>query len=518
MRLPRILRPRSEPNAQQRGAVLILVAVSMVSFMGMAAFAVDLGWILLQSTNVQKAAEAAALAGVSYMPLEEPLAAGAEIPEGVLAADVVDAIAVEHGYSAAGTTAYRWSTSTQVRVEVSARADTFFLAFLGIDSIALNRHAIADEQLPLKLGSDGSTLGSASDRFWLAINGERRRKEDGDPFSTRCVTSSTNSPCGGTPNALWRDPAYYYAVEIGQSDVDSGRTITVSVYDGSSSESGVNQPNDIVPIGATPCPVFAPACTPTGGNEFTFSLIEPDSTPGDPGDNRQNSINSGNASGEICSQVFGETDGINSWVSLCSFSPTQRGVYVLEVKADGDLQAINGFALRARGGTATSVYGIGYMSLWMRDVGSQPTLQIVKIGPEYAGTQLIVSAFDLGDISGSQASAYVTFGGSLAGVECRVRTLDHNFGNASAWRSDDSSGAPCKLTTKNSGGGIAGIYNNEWVEFVFDIPSSHTCNGSGCWATVTYVFSNGEPYDRTTWSARLNGTPVHLISENTPLP
>ena len=163
------------------------------------------------------------------------------------------------------------------------------------------------------------------------------------------------------------------------------------------------------------------------------------------------------------------------------------------------------------------MYGIGYMSLWMRDAGSQPTLQVVKIGPEYAGTQLIVSAFDLGDISGSQASAHVTFGGSLAGIECRVRTLDHNFGNASAWRSDDSSGAPCKLTTKNSGGGVAGIYNNEWVEFAFDIPSSHTCSGQGCWATVTYVFSRGTPYDRTTWSARLNGTPVHLISENTPL-
>jgi hypothetical protein len=514
MQLLRILRRRNETHERQRGAVVIIVAASMVAFIGMAAFAVDLGWIFLQSTNVKKAAEAAALAAVSHLPLEDPLAAGAVIPEGVAAADVADTIAVEHGYSAASTTAYRWSRPTQVRVEVISRTDTFFLRFFGISSVALARHAIADEQLPLKLGGDTSALGSISSHFWVGINGERRQKEDGDPFSTRCI----NSGCSGTPNALWRDPAYYYAVDIGQSDVDAGRTITVSVFDGPSSESGVNITNDIVPGAGGSCSFWNPGCTPAGGNEFTFSLIGPDITPGEPGDNRQNSIDGGNASGEICSRVFDETDDVDGWDSLCSFVPTERGIYVLEVKADGDLEAINGFGLRATGGQATSVYGIGYMSLWMRDAGSRPRLQIVKIDPAYAGTQVIVSAFDLGDISGSNASAYVTFGGSLAGVECRVRTLDHNFANPSSWRSDDSLGAPCRLTTKNSGGGTAGIYNNQWVEFVFDIPADHDCSDPNCWADVTYVFSSGTPTDRTTWSARLNGTPIHLIQENTPLP
>jgi hypothetical protein len=508
MQLPLILRVRGDRHEQQRGAVLVIVAASMVAFMGAAAFAVDFGWIYLQSTNVQKAAEAAALAAVSHMPLTDPLDAGTVIPEGVTAADVADVIAVEHGYAAASTTAYRWATPTQVRVDVSSRTDTFFLGVFGIDSVSIDGHAIADQQEPLKLGGDKSTLGSTGDHFWLAINGERRRKQDGDPFATRCITAG----CNATPNGLWRSPSYYYAVEVGQADVDANREITVSAYDGESSECGSNLTFDIVPGNGSSCN------GDERGNVFTFSLIVPDSTPGDPSDNRENSIASGNATGHLCSRDFDENDGIDAWISVCRFTPKMRGIYVLEVKAEGDLQAINGFGLRASGGTSTLVYAMGYLSLWMRDAGTQPTIQIVKITADYAGSQLIVGAFDLGDINGN-ADAYVTFGGALAGVDCRVRTLDHNMTNPSSWGSDDSADGSCKLVTKKgSSGGNQGIYNNRWVEFVFDIPTDHACIDPECWATVTYVFSSGEPVDRTTWSARLNGTPIHLISESTPTP
>ncbi len=56
----------------------------------------------------------------------------------------------------------------------------------------------------------------------------------------------------------------------------------------------------------------------------------------------------------------------------------------------------------------------------------------------------------------------------------------------------------------------------EWVEFRFDVPANYTCSGSGCWATVTYNFNSGNPTDRTTWGARINGTPIHLLNETTP--
>lgn len=485
-----------------------MVAASMAVFIGMAAFAVDLGWIYLQSTNVKKAAESSALAAVVHMPLEVPQAADTVIVSGIAAKDAADAISAEHGYTALGTTVRRWAKPAQVRVDISSSTNTFFLQFFGIDTISLNRHAIAEQLPPLKLGGDTTLLGTryrndgtlhTDLEYWLGINGERHKKEEGDPFATRCVSAN----CGGTPNDQHRSPSYYYAVDVSADDV--GEVIRVKVYDGSNDSGGLDYTDDLY----------------SGGNEeFTFRLIKPDATPGDPTDNFANAGNT-----YICSRTFVDDDGSDAWKKICndgqsSFVPTSQGIHVLELIVDGGGEAINGYSLKinASGSSldGTTLYGLGYLSLWMRDVGSSPTLQVVRLDEVYAGTQLIISAFDLGDITGT-ALADVTFGGALSSMDCMVRVFPHTYTNPSDWGTDDAAGAPCKLTTKNSSApGNQGIYNNEWVEFRFDVPADYTCSGNGCWATVTYNFNSGNPTDRTTWGARINGTPIHLLNETTP--
>ncbi|MFV1962290.1 MAG: pilus assembly protein TadG-related protein, partial [Acidimicrobiia bacterium] len=126
MRIPSFL--RRESDERERGATLILVAASMVAFIGMAGLAVDLGWIYLQSSNVKKATEAAALAAVIHMPLAVPQPAGTVILSGLPASDAAEAIALEHGFSAGATTASRWAKATQVRVDISSSTNTFFMA------------------------------------------------------------------------------------------------------------------------------------------------------------------------------------------------------------------------------------------------------------------------------------------------------------------------------------------------------------------------------------------------------
>jgi Flp pilus assembly protein TadG len=498
MSLRQRIKGMREHSKSEQGATLLLVAASMVAFIGMAGLGVDLGWIYLQSTNVKKASEAAALAAVIHMPLSAPQAAGTVILPGLPASDAADAVTSEHGYSAGATTATRWAKSTQVRVDVSSSTNTFFLSFFGINSVPLSRHSVAEQLPPLKLGSDGNRMGTyyndvgtliSNEFYWLGINGEERQKEDGDPFSTRCDSNG----CSGTQNPQYRTPAYYYAVDVSAADV--GKALTVWVYDGSNDDSAPDHPDDL---------------SSGGSDQFTFALIEPDSTPGDPTDNRTN------AGGSICSRTFSGSDGSNVWSLSCPFTSTKQGIHVLELFASGDDTAINGFALRVDGGTTTSLYGLGFMSLWMRDAGSSPTLQIVRLDTVYAGTQMIISAFDLGDISGSGAAGNVTFGGALSGIDCRVRELNTDNKNPTAWRADDGGGASCRLVTKAGGGGTAGIYNNRWVEFLFDVPAGHSCSGSACWATVTYNFTGGDPTDRTTWGARINGTPLHLLNENAP--
>lgn len=52
----------------QKGSVLIIVAAGIAVFMGMAAFSIDIGSAYVTKTNLQKAADAAALAGAQMLP------------------------------------------------------------------------------------------------------------------------------------------------------------------------------------------------------------------------------------------------------------------------------------------------------------------------------------------------------------------------------------------------------------------------------------------------------------------
>lgn len=59
------LRNRSKP--QRRGVILLLTAVLMVILLGMLAFSVDLGYVLVAKTQLQTAADSAALAAAATM-------------------------------------------------------------------------------------------------------------------------------------------------------------------------------------------------------------------------------------------------------------------------------------------------------------------------------------------------------------------------------------------------------------------------------------------------------------------
>ena len=55
-------------EGDDRGAALALVAASLVVLMGMAAFGSDLAWFYLNASRIQRAADAAALGGVIWLP------------------------------------------------------------------------------------------------------------------------------------------------------------------------------------------------------------------------------------------------------------------------------------------------------------------------------------------------------------------------------------------------------------------------------------------------------------------
>ena len=71
----------------QRGAVLPLMALLLVTLLGIAGFAVDLGWVYWNSIEIQHGADSAALGGVVYVAEDPDLAEVAGI-----------AAAAENGY------------------------------------------------------------------------------------------------------------------------------------------------------------------------------------------------------------------------------------------------------------------------------------------------------------------------------------------------------------------------------------------------------------------------------------
>nr|MDJ0791755.1 hypothetical protein [Acidimicrobiia bacterium] len=104
-------------------------------------------------------------------------------------------------------------------------------------------------------------------------------------------------------------------------------------------------------------------------------------------------------------------------------------------------------------------------------------------------------------------------------IDCQVRTLPENTNvlggeGSGAWGGDSNGGAgtTCRINFTDR------QYNNEWLQFRFDIPPEYTCpagTGSspaspGCWIFVSYSVS-GSITDRTTWAAAIDGQPIHLI-------
>jgi hypothetical protein len=498
------LRMPKHPQSES-GVILVLSAISLVVIMGIAAFAVDLGWIAYNQLEARKAAEAGALAGVVHMPLPSCADPASGTAPYVAAVDT----AGRNGYTVANgdtVTPSEGGSCARLKVTVGRSIPTFFMRLFGYDSLNVTESAIA-EQLPiLKLGSDEAQLGAngGADQLWVAINGEDRKKEDGDPFSTRCGFSCSSSNVGPGPLQEFRDPAYYYAVEV--PDGQSG-SLSVEIYD------GTHFPRSSIDVDTGEL----------GGDDdfrLRFSLYPPDSTPNDWTDN--------SAASSVCSETFYFDDthsrpagwGVNSWTDLLSCPSAVAGTYVLEVRIDGDEDSLSAFGIRARvGGTQNvAVYGLGAMSLWMNKDNSAPVFKMVRVDPVYAGAELEIGLFDPGDANGL---ARMSFTGALSGYDCLMQVTDEN-GVVSDWHSDgwwnnskaggagDWAGTSCGITTSQSGNNK--IYNGDWIRLRFTIPSTHDCsnNGGNCWSTVNYNFSNS-PFDRTTWTAKVNGTPVHLV-------
>lgn len=492
--------------AGQKGTTLILVASLMVVLLGMVGFAADLGWLYFQQTNARKAAEAAALAGVVHVPPVGTWGPGEE------AYDTAMDVAARAGYTTGVTPELISGEDHQLKVTVDTNARTFFMRLFGVDSVSISENAIAEALPPLRLGSDEPILGNDPATghwrgFWLASNGSGMATGQGDPYTPLCTGPDNHSNCpaseaGPSLNPDYRRPNYYVAFDV--PDSEANKTLAFRVYDPQLNRGGDANDQDDDDPGDYSDSVNSDVMN------TAFTVYLPDATPADPTDNAAQ-VNGG------CSHTYRHEgqpgyDGSleDQWVSVCS-TTSVAGIYVMAIDVTGFSGDVNGYSIQALVNGSSSnnvaVYGLGAMSIWNTGGGWQPggtvaTFDLMEVTHAYAGEQIVVGLWDVGDLDHAGA---LEFRGSVAPYPCQYRVLNSGGVVVQNWTDAGSSAsAQCRLPI--------GVYqyNNEWLEVRFNIPDYHDCSGSACWSSVHYDFAGGA-HDRTTWTARVNGQPVHLL-------
>lgn len=487
--------------ASDRGVTVPFFAISAIAIMGFTALAVDVGWVLLNRSRTQAAADAAALAGVTNLP---------GFPD--IARDDARLVAAANGYNHSDsdtTVVVNPTGEAQLQVQITKPVDTFFMQVLGVTSVSITSTAVAEYAAPLEMGSPSGQLGGVdpadptAQPFYLAVNGPRAPYQSGDPISTECAprTGRFDSPQTGTNCLTFDNPeydpnGYYYAVEVkpGTTAVD------VQLYDAGfyTGHGGVNDPKD-----------------GDWGDPFdtTYNLHMVDNSPFDYTDNVDATCTAGSSSVTFNTETSDPAWEL-AWVTMCRLTPiageteVRPGIYPLQVYSSGAGSGVNFFAIRAvpnLGAPLPDVWGIGRMSLGVYNDGVaafNPTFYFARVTEFHRGSSLTVRLYDAGDANGNAHISILRPDGSgaLIGPPC----------NYSSGVPGGSGSEPnCRINATGS----PGRFNEVWLEITVPIPSDYTCNpgADGCWWKIKLEYDN--PTDRTTWEASVAGAPIHLVFE-----
>jgi Flp pilus assembly protein TadG len=227
------------------GASALVVAVFVAGLaLPLAAISVDIARWYVELERVQAAADAAATAGVTYLPDDLASARARAI-----------AIAEDNGYPDDGNTYVRVEVGerpTQLKVTVGSRIPNNFAAAIGILDTTLARSAVADYNGPAPMGSPCNTMGneppgstgagpvvsqlsvppgancSSSPAFWANIAGPDWPKGNGDQFMTRSCDTGVDG-CVDGRNTDFDPLGYFYLVRVAEEA--EGRPIEVQIYD-----------------------------------------------------------------------------------------------------------------------------------------------------------------------------------------------------------------------------------------------------------------------------------------------
>jgi Flp pilus assembly protein TadG len=179
--------PRRLGARGERGQILVIFAGSIVLFMALLAVVADVSWYWANTLRVQRAADAAALAGAVYLPGDVAAATTAARSE-------ARKNGYTHGTNSTVMPAPDNDNDRQLNVQISAPVGTFFMRVLGITSIQATRASKAEYVLPVPMGSPQNYYGVGFLRDAIETTSTSTSSASGD---TGWGEVATTAPSGG---------------------------------------------------------------------------------------------------------------------------------------------------------------------------------------------------------------------------------------------------------------------------------------------------------------------------------
>ena len=547
---------------RERGYVAILTLFLAIPLFAMAAFAADVGYWYSKAARLQRSVDAASLAGVIWLP-DKPKA-DIEAKK-ILVQNGIDENALLPDGSKHWTVQIDAPTAERLKVTVTDNsAGRLFSQLLDNSPVVIIRSSLSEYIKPIPLGSPISQYGNdptivgAQPNFWASIGAPYYTKRGGDPYAAKCEENPPTIPCT-TPNSDYRPNGYFYAVEVPPGN--AGRTLTVQLYDaGNYNNNNLCRPKTSA-VDPTPCSPLDP--TDRFDVNTSFQLLDQDQSPlnneNNPplpfgsatGPSYTGPVNNWPSGNYTCWLVLDSGASLSTykdqWQTLCSVTITDNngGIFPLQVKSSnipGKTDAGDGtnqFSIKASiasGVGATRVYALSTMSVFTNPRGTdcsgnastsaESSFYLAEIPATNKGKRLTISLFDPGDgpegtyILDIVGPANAGLVGSNVNDPCTGATIGELVPSCSygARGNAPSTGNPCSITTRDSGGTI---YNGLWLDVSITLPAGYSCT-TDCWWKIRYRFTGlslplpgnppATPTDRTTYVVRVSGDPVRVIA------
>lgn len=516
----------------ERGFAMVLIAISMVAIAAVAGFAVDLGAWYLKASKLQRASDAASLAGAAALPDTDKAIAEAKnvfAKNGLY--DGVDGVSL----TVEATPLFFTATAKDATV------DRYFTkSFLGNFSMERSSRSAPPARSP-QLGSPFNVLGTGDlnvpgieqQGFWLAINNVCSPKEDGDFFSAKfdankgpfktnkdsennfVPASNARHRCpGGVPNPDYSPAGYSYYIDVPPSPTSNG-TVKVKIYDATYND-------DPAPDGYPDFTVTLPSDSDWPNAPIAYDLFDTMGTPDNESDDQSLLPH------PFAVWHFDTTGGtMGKWWELTTI-PHNRiasgGQFRLQVIPFPDLQngetrGMNSFAIGAfpswkpansgcdsrNDTTCPRVYGQHAVSIFNNlkgSAGSKNSFYFAEIGPEYTESTFDLMLWDPGE--GVQKIEVLAPDGTPLAFDWTATPTAAGYAGVGTTHIDTGGTGP--LAQPNLSNDFK--FNDRLLKLRLTLPSNYSqmVNNAGGdkWLRIRYTIGTASR-DRTTWGLALSG-------------